>query len=293
MRKTKTTTNPIVIENGINRRSIPRVENDLFQGSPISDRLMPILMLLLEKVIINLKKPITAIKYQAHRLLEGIFDNVKVPWFKLTIVLLAGYVLMFKDMNFNIALKAPFATIVGDDDESESNDYMAQTVANTDPKSNPYAPVSSKHLTEAETKKFIKDYAPVAIKEMNKFGIPASIKMAQALVESRAGKSRLARNNNNFFGIKCFSKKCRKGHCTNATDDHHKDFFRKFGNDWESFRAHSKLLSQGRYKKLHKYGKDYKKWATGLRQVGYATDKRYDKKLINIIKKYKLYKLDK
>ena len=62
---------------------------------------------------------------------------------------------------------------------------------------------------------------------MELYGIPVSIKMGQALIESRAGTSRLARNNNNFFGMKCFSRNCKKGHCSNATDDHHKDFFRK------------------------------------------------------------------
>lgn len=293
MRKTKASTNPIVIENGMNRRANPQMENDIFQGPPISSRLIPTLAILFDKLVINLKKPFTAIKYQFHNLTTGLFENMKVPWFKLALVVMVAYVLMYKDMHFNVALKAPLAAIIGDDEEEDDKDYMAQTIAYDDRGSNPYAPVSSKHLTSAETQKFIKDYSPLAIKEMNKFGVPASIKMAQALIESRAGKSRLARNNNNFFGIKCFSKKCKKGHCTNATDDHHKDFFRKFENDWGSWRAHSKLLSQGRYKPLHKYGKDYKQWAKGLRRVGYATDKSYDKKLINIIKKYKLYKLDK
>jgi len=127
---------------------------------------------------------------------------------------------------------------------------------------------------------------------MELYGVPASIKMGQALIESRAGTSKLAVNNNNFFGMKCFSKKCGKGHCSNATDDSHKDFFRKYKSVGESFRAHSQLLSGNRYKDLKKHNTDYKAWAKGLKSNGYATDKTYDKKLINVIEKYKLYKLD-
>ena len=147
-------------------------------------------------------------------------------------------------------------------------------------------------LHDKRPEAFVNKYAKTAQTEMNTYGIPASIKMAQALIESRAGTSMLAVNNNNFFGMKCFSKNCKKGHCSNATDDHHKDFFRKFKNDGDSWRAHSKLLSNGRYKHLKKYKGDYKKWAKGLKEAGYATDKKYASKIINTIEKYKLYKLD-
>ncbi len=127
---------------------------------------------------------------------------------------------------------------------------------------------------------------------MEKYGIPASISLAQGLIESRAGSSKLAVNNNNHFGIKCFSRHCRKGHCTNFTDDTHKDFFRKFPSPWESWRAHSQLLSSGRYTKLRKNGRDYRKWAYGLKSIGYATDRTYAEKLIGIIERYELYKYD-
>jgi flagellum-specific peptidoglycan hydrolase FlgJ len=112
------------------------------------------------------------------------------------------------------------------------------------------------------------------------------------LVESRAGTSRLAKNNNNHFGIKCFSKRCAKGHCTNATDDHHKDFFRKYKSAWESWREHSQLLAGGHYSRLQKCGSDYRQWAYGLKSLGYATDKTYAEKLIGMIERYELYKYD-
>lgn len=155
------------------------------------------------------------------------------------------------------------------------------------------APVDAEFIAEnAKPLDYINRFKSVAIAEMRKYGVPASISIAQGLIESRAGTSKLAVSGNNHFGIKCFSKRCKKGHCLNMTDDTHKDFFRKFPNAWESWRAHSQMISTGRYAKLKKYGRDYKKWAYGLKSVGYATDPNYAGKLIGVIQKYQLYKLD-
>lgn len=141
---------------------------------------------------------------------------------------------------------------------------------------------------------YIKRFAPIAVQEMKEYGIPASITLAQGLLESNAGDSRLAVDANNHFGIKCFSKSCGKGHCKNYTDDTHKDFFRVYTNVWESYRAHSLFLQRNRYKHLLKLKKtDYKAWAHGLKKAGYATDKRYAYKLISIIEKLNLQRFDK
>lgn len=141
--------------------------------------------------------------------------------------------------------------------------------------------------------RYVKKYADVAVAEMEKYGIPASITLAQGLLESDAGESRLARANNNHFGIKCFSKNCRKGHCANFTDDSHKDFFRKYSNIWESYRAHSTFLQRKRYAHLQKIGTtNYVGWAHGLKTAGYATDKKYANKLIQIIETLNLDKYD-
>jgi flagellum-specific peptidoglycan hydrolase FlgJ len=143
-------------------------------------------------------------------------------------------------------------------------------------------------------KSYIKRYAPVAVQEMKEYGIPASITLAQGLLESNAGGSRLAVDANNHFGIKCFSRSCKKGHCKNYTDDTHKDFFRMHKSVWESFRTHSLFLQRDRYKHLLKLGKkDYKGWAHGLKKAGYATDKRYAYKLINIVESLNLHQYDK
>lgn len=147
-------------------------------------------------------------------------------------------------------------------------------------------------IQEYNAVSYIKRFGPTAVAEMQKYGVPASISLAQGLVESRAGTSKLAIGNNNHFGIKCFSRRCPKGHCTNATDDTHKDFFRKFATPWESWRAHSKMISTGRYARLKKYGRDYRKWAYGLKSLGYATDRAYAQKLIGIIERYHLDQYD-
>ncbi len=158
---------------------------------------------------------------------------------------------------------------------------------------NEAAPVSARQLTPEMAEAYITQFSRVAVEEMEKFGVPASISLAQGLVESRAGDSKLARRNNNHFGIKCFSKKCQKNHCSNFTDDTHKDFFRKFRSPWESWRAHSVMISSGRYASLKKHGRDYKQWAYGLKSIGYATDKTYAEKLIGIIEDYELFRFDK
>ncbi len=173
--------------------------------------------------------------------------------------------------------------------KGSTDDNLANTYSNMTYKQ-PAAAYTSKLKKQ---RAYISRFAEVAKVEMRKYGIPASITLAQGLIESNAGESRLVSENNNHFGIKCFSSKCRKGHCSNYTDDSHKDFFRKFGTAWESYRAHSLMLQGRRYKELKRLGnKDYKGWARGLKQAGYATDTRYAQKLINIIEELKLYQYD-
>ena len=141
---------------------------------------------------------------------------------------------------------------------------------------------------------YIATYATDARREMRAHGIPASITLAQGLLESVAGTSRLAAETNNHFGIKCFARACPKGHCRNFEDDHHKDFFRRYDHPAESFRAHSGLLTANpRYAPLFDLDRrDYRAWAKGLREAGYATDPRYAAKLISLIERYGLDRFD-
>ncbi len=151
------------------------------------------------------------------------------------------------------------------------------------------APKSPEEIKEERSIEYIKKYSDIAKKEASSSGIPYSIIMAQALIESNAGISVIAQQNNNHFGQKCLSKTCPKGHCNNHFDDSHKDFFRIFKSVEESYHSHSVLLKSDRYKRLYDFpASDYESWAKGLQICGYATDKQYAKKLIGIIKKYNL-----
>ena len=155
-----------------------------------------------------------------------------------------------------------------------------------------FAPADPNSLKGMSVKQYVKKFQTVAVKEMNRTGIPASITLAQGIIESRSGDSRLARQLNNHFGIKCFSKKCRKGHCENFTDDHHKDFFRKFTNVEQSFREHSQVVLLPRYVNKVNNKESYKDWANALQNGGYATGSKYGSKLIRIIEQYDLNKFD-
>ncbi len=140
---------------------------------------------------------------------------------------------------------------------------------------------------------YIKLYHVIAQTEQIFYGIPASITLGQGILESDSGNSRIAREVNNHFGIKCFSHSCARGHCRNYPDDHHKDFFRRYATAHESYRSHSMLLIGKRYKDLGEYeSDDYTAWAFGLQEKGYATDKRYAEKLIGVIERYKLHEYD-
>ncbi len=140
---------------------------------------------------------------------------------------------------------------------------------------------------------YIEQYKQLAIDDMEKYGIPASIKMAQALLESDAGNSRLARQGNNHFGIKC--KKDWTGETIHHDDDAPQECFRKYPSAQESFHDHSEFLDRSpRYQGLFELDPlDYKAWAHGLKAAGYATNPKYPELLIKLIEDYKLYLLDK
>lgn len=142
-------------------------------------------------------------------------------------------------------------------------------------------------------KSYVARYLDVAKAEMKEYGIPASITLAQGLLESDAGESTLARQSNNHFGIKCKSR-CLGCTCRNYSDDDIYDMFRVFGTPKESFREHSLLLTGERYSRLHKLPPtDYRGWARGLKAAGYATDPRYAEKLIKIVEALDLHQYDK
>lgn len=139
---------------------------------------------------------------------------------------------------------------------------------------------------------YIRQYHKIAIEEMKRYHIPASITLAQGLLESGAGRSELARKSNNHFGIKC--GRSWDGRTVRADDDAPNECFRAYRHAKDSYRDHSKFLRTGtRYASLFRLKiTDYKGWARGLKKAGYATDPRYADRLINIIELYDLDRYD-
>ena len=139
---------------------------------------------------------------------------------------------------------------------------------------------------------YVDTYSQIAMEEMLQYGIPASITLAQGILESGAGRGELTRRANNHFGIKCHSS--WKGDRVYHDDDEKGECFRKYKDAKYSFRDHSLFLAErSRYQKLFQLRKnDYKGWARGLKAAGYATDPRYPDKLIRIIEKNDLTRFD-
>ena len=144
----------------------------------------------------------------------------------------------------------------------------------------------------ANTREYIETFAEMAQYEMRAFGIPASITLAQGILESGSGKGELTRKTNNHFGIKCHTG--WDGEFDFHDDDAKGECFRKYNHPMFSFRDHSIFLaSRSRYRFLFNYRRDdYKKWAYGLKKAGYATDKKYPQKLITFIERYELDRFD-
>jgi hypothetical protein len=140
---------------------------------------------------------------------------------------------------------------------------------------------------------YIKKYRDIAVDEMKRYHIPASITLAQGLLESGAGQGTLARKSNNHFGIKCGGD--WRGKTVKHDDDARNECFRVYKNAKDSYRDHSKFLAgKQRYAALFRLKiTDYKGWAHGLKKAGYATNPRYAYQLIDIIERYDLYKYDK
>ncbi len=146
--------------------------------------------------------------------------------------------------------------------------------------------------TPKNTSEYILKFAPIAVKKMHEHNIPASITLAQGILESGSGRSQLAIRSNNHFGIKCH--RGWQGKSVTHDDDEKGECFRKYKYPESSYEDHSQfLLTRKRYASLFRLKHtDYKGWAYGLKRAGYATDKRYPQKLISLIHKYDLKKYD-
>ncbi|MBU87209.1 MAG: N-acetylmuramidase [Flavobacteriaceae bacterium] len=171
--------------------------------------------------------------------------------------------------------------------------YQKKKVRNIENKSSKSIERFFKSMSSKErTHWYVNTYRKIAINEMRKYSIPASITMAQGILESNSGMGSLAMKSNNHFGIKCH--KSWRGKKVYHDDDEKGECFRKYKNPEKSYRDHSLfLVNRDRYEDLFKIkGGNYVKWAIGLKSAGYATDPSYAQKLISLIDRYELWKLD-
>ena len=165
--------------------------------------------------------------------------------------------------------------------------------ARADEQRNKHKGGNTKHGSDnkATAEQYIASFKGAAINQMRKFGIPASITLAQGILESANGNSELARQANNHFGIKCTSD--WKGKTYYHAADGGNNCFRKYPSVEASYRDHAEFLKHKRYADLFDLRPDdYKGWARGLKRDGYATNPKYPQLLINLIEKYNLYQYD-
>jgi len=231
------------------------------------------LKLLFMKWFNNIRKLFIVFQFYFHKVTLGVFRGVSVPWFKLSILAFGVFLMVKKDLHFQINMKAP-----------AYND--AKPVSYQNPEQFSVAPSFSfvetatdnssrtNGLASKDVEQYIKRFGKIAIMEAQKFGVPASIKMAQALLEGGAGKSTAATQNNNHFGQPLQDQ--------------------RYESAWENWRAHSLLFSmEGQpYQQLLQHGKNYKKWAKGLQELQYSNRSDYAELLIQLVEKYELFRLD-
>ena len=154
------------------------------------------------------------------------------------------------------------------------------------------SPIKAQEKALNDSEKYVMQYSVIAVEQMERHGIPASITLAQGLLESGAGKSKLATEANNHFGIKADSRWSGSTYSHLDNGNWHK--FRVYKSAEKSYEDHSLfLVGNSRYSALFKLDRtDYKGWARGLKNAYYAEDREYDKKLIGIIERYGLHKYD-
>lgn len=243
---------------------------------------------LLMKVFVALKVPFIAAKHQVmtgtKRYIKNFLNTRPFPWFRVALVVLFIYAFFQKDLQFNINLGAP--NILSEEEAHSASKLMvgnfAQEAKYTAPKS------IITNLNDDAVKNYINRFKKVAVIEMDKFDIPASIKMGQALLASHAGTNSLANQYNNHFAITCHDEI----NCENFQVGNTSAMVRTYQSAWESWRNHSQLLSNSTYGHLKAYKKNYKKWANGLEAAGFSQANNYSEQLIQVIEKYQLYQLD-
>lgn len=233
-----------------------------------------------QKAIQRINKFIVAVKYWCYKWTVGSFKNGKIPYLKIAVVCFVVFLFTQRDFYFQFRMQMP-------EKAGEKVEVAPQSVSQTAiPKAerlgiaNPLDWIKTeeslyaKKLDKADVEAYIKRFAKVAIMEQKKFGILASVKMAQAILESQAGKLTSLSEHNNHFGQPLADK--------------------PYKSAWENWRAHSYFVvnNSTAFEALKANGTDYKKWANGMQTLGYNAPTGYAQKLIELIETYEIYRLD-
>ncbi len=229
---------------------------------------------ILKKIWIGLQKLMVAIKYQLHKNVGHWLEGRRLSWFKIGLAAIAIFIVLKKDIQFSVNMKAPAAGAKSQNSQVTPMRTNVQELGIGNALSlgsESTAVASASDLDEQRVKIYINRFSKVAQAEMQKYGVPASIKMAQAIIESWAGQQSATLSTNNHFGVPLSN--------------------RTYNSAWENWRTHT-LYMRDQYATLLKEGANYKKWAKSLQEAGYSNDRKYDQKLIEIIEKYQLYQLD-
>ncbi|WP_425420530.1 glucosaminidase domain-containing protein [Phaeodactylibacter xiamenensis] len=228
---------------------------------------LPTLQELLHKLGVGLQKLFTALRFRFHQATGGTLSEVRLPWFKIALAAIAFFILTQKNIQFSINMKSP---VSGFSDDREA-DGQAEQMSLAQPISLKTSAAQLPSLSQNQVLAYVERFGKVAQAEQDKYGIPASFKMAQAILESHAGLSEAAKSRHNHFGAPLAN--------------------RIFDSAWENWRAHSLMLVRY-FPELAGRQAPATDWAAALQQSDLVSDKSYAEKLMAVIHQYQLDKLD-
>ena len=258
---------------------VSRGQNNVQSGNATHYVPLPNFGALLKQLRAGMSRLYIILKYFLHGMMPNLKGEIKLPWFKIGMIALVLFIVAKKDINFSIntsSAKLNNENIAKTDDQKtpRTDELSLMQAVSFTTKKEPEKQITKENVhytpTDEEVEIYIKRFTKVAQLEMGKFGIPASVKMSQAILESGAGMSRLAQSEYNHFGRPLVDE--------------------TYENAWENWRMHSLLLKNDYTNLFNQLG--YKDWAIALKDSPYTSDQNYDKKLIEIIEKYQLYLLD-
>lgn len=253
---------------------------------------------LLLKLLKSTRTPFISGKHQFIKKYKEYFGKQPFPWFKLSLLALGLYMLLQKDMHFQVNMKAPEQVFSDDRQENEpaalsmSLTHLGEALrgAAFSKEVTPTTSASALPYSKEVVAQYVQRFSRIAIMEMQKYKIPASVKMGQAILASQAGGHLLSNKYNNHFGTLCSQESAS---CVPYQSNGTSVNIKSYKSAWDAWRDHSEMISKGKYASLTAHGKDYKKWAAGIAEIGYGNNQEYSKQLIQIIELYGLADLDK